>query len=76
MSQFRTRVKSSAADIIVVSETWLTKSIINQDINIYGSNIYGNEKEVVWLFMLNQVLMILCMYGAHLPVNNSRQYAP
>ena len=40
MDTLRIWVKSTDADIVVTSETWLTKSIADNDICIDGYNVY------------------------------------
>ena len=50
MDMVRIWVRSTDADIVVISETWLTKSITNEDISILGYNVYvviGPRKAVV-----------------------------
>lgn len=37
-------VKSTDADIVVISETWLSKSIADKDINIVGYNVYRTDR--------------------------------
>lgn len=37
-------VKSTDADIVVISETWLTKSIADNDINMVGYNVYRTDR--------------------------------
>ena len=37
-------VKSTDADIVVISETWLTKSVIDKDINMDGYNIVRADR--------------------------------
>lgn len=37
-------VRSTDADIVIISEMWLTKSITNDDININGYNIYRTDR--------------------------------
>lgn len=44
IDQVRIWVKSTAADVIVISETWLTKSISNNDIHINGFEIYRADR--------------------------------
>uniref|UniRef100_A0A3B3HCE9 Reverse transcriptase domain-containing protein n=1 Tax=Oryzias latipes TaxID=8090 RepID=A0A3B3HCE9_ORYLA len=35
---------STEADIVIISETWLTKSITNEDINVNGYNVYRTDR--------------------------------
>ena len=44
MDMVRIWVKSTDADIVVISETWLTKSITNEDISILGYNVYRSDR--------------------------------
>lgn len=34
---------STYADVIVLSETWLSKSVLDKDINVDGYNVYRTE---------------------------------
>uniref|UniRef100_A0A8C5N2E5 Reverse transcriptase domain-containing protein n=1 Tax=Gouania willdenowi TaxID=441366 RepID=A0A8C5N2E5_GOUWI len=43
MDMVRIWVKSTGADV-VISETWLTKSITNEDINILGFNVFRTDR--------------------------------
>lgn len=44
MDMVKIWVKSTDADVVIISETWLTKSITNEDINIYGYNVYRTDR--------------------------------
>lgn len=44
MDMVRIWTKSTDADIIVISKTWLTKSITDEDINIKGYNVYRTDR--------------------------------
>uniref|UniRef100_A0A3B3DM95 Reverse transcriptase domain-containing protein n=2 Tax=Oryzias melastigma TaxID=30732 RepID=A0A3B3DM95_ORYME len=37
-------VKSTGADVVIISESWLTKSIFNNDISIDGYNVYRADR--------------------------------
>lgn len=37
-------VKTTDADIVIISETWLTKSITLEDINVLGYNVYCTDR--------------------------------
>ena len=36
--------RSTDADIVIISETWLTKSITTEDINILRYNVYRTDR--------------------------------
>uniref|UniRef100_A0A1A8AW44 Uncharacterized protein n=1 Tax=Nothobranchius furzeri TaxID=105023 RepID=A0A1A8AW44_NOTFU len=44
MDEVRIWVTSTGADIVIISETWLTKSVTNEDINIDGFNVYRMDR--------------------------------
>lgn len=44
MDMVRIWVKSTGADVVIISETWLSKSINNEDINIFGYNVYRTDR--------------------------------
>lgn len=49
----------TCADVIVISETWLSKAIQDRDVAVHGLIFVVQtvqEKWVVWLYMLNPVL--------------------
>ena len=37
-------VRSTDADVVVISETWLTKSVNDKDIGIEGYNVYRSDR--------------------------------
>lgn len=44
MELVRIWVKSTGMDVVIISETWLSKSINNEDINIFGYNLYRSDR--------------------------------
>lgn len=44
MDMVRIWVKSTGADVVIISETWLSKSINNEDIYIFGYNVYRTDR--------------------------------
>ena len=44
MDMVRIWVKSTNADILIISETWLTKSITDESINIAGYNVFRTDR--------------------------------
>lgn len=54
MDMIKVWVKSTVTDVAVISQIWLTKSVIDKDINMEGYNVYCAErpkKVAVLLFM-------------------------
>lgn len=44
MDMVRIWIESTDADIVIISETWLTKSITNEDINVHGYNVFRSDR--------------------------------
>jgi len=61
IDSLHTRAKSTDADIIILSETWLSKSVTDKDIVISGYNVFRTDrprKTVKRKFTANIVLSI------------------
>ena len=41
MDMLKIWVESTGADVIVISETWLSKSVLDKDVAIEGFNIFS-----------------------------------
>lgn len=44
LDMVRVLIKSTDADVVVLSETWLTKSIHEKDISIEGYKVYCSDQ--------------------------------
>lgn len=44
MDMLRIWSESTGADLFIVSETWLSKKILDKDVGIYGFNIYRSDR--------------------------------
>ena len=44
MDMIRIWAHTTDADVIVISETWLNKAVLNKDINIDGYNVYRTDR--------------------------------
>jgi len=44
MDMLKILVESTGTDVIVISETWLSKSVSDKDVAIEGFNIFGSDR--------------------------------
>ena len=44
MDQLKVWVHSSNPDALVITETWLRKSVLNTDVNLFGYNLFRQHR--------------------------------
>ncbi|CAB1318523.1 unnamed protein product, partial [Coregonus sp. 'balchen'] len=44
MDQLKVYVHSSNPDVLVITETWLRKSVLNTDVNLSGYNLFWQDR--------------------------------